>query len=77
MMHGAFFSSATGQHRVSDYWDGQQEDDIIGVDGYNHAGCVNGVTQGIVTPGSLFGPARPTPRPRAASRCSWPSGAAR
>jgi len=57
MMHGAFFSTATGQHRVSDYWDGQQEDDIIGVDGYNHAGCVNGVTQGIVTPGSLFGPA--------------------
>jgi hypothetical protein len=57
MMHGAFFPTATGQHRVQDYWVGQQEDDIIAVDGYNHAGCVNGVTQGIVTPGSLFGPA--------------------
>jgi len=57
MMHGAFFPTATGQHRVQDYWVGQQEDDIVAVDGYNHAGCVNGVQQGMVTPGSLFDPA--------------------
>jgi hypothetical protein len=58
--HGAFFTSA-----ASTYWPGSGEVDIVGVDGYNTAGCrladpgttfVAAGTQ-IQTPAYIFGPA--------------------